>query len=372
MVTILNCKTKAELKLFERTPEAIHSNEPYFVPPFPGSIVKFFSPKSPAQKHGKLFPMLAYREGKVVGRIAAVVNRNHNEYYKDKVGFFGFFDFIDDVEVARALYEKAKEVIRAEGLSEIRGPYSPTVNDECGLLVEGFESIPFVSMPFNPAYYEKIYLQLGLTKARDLYAYYLSSAGGTPEKVLRVLDRVKKKSGITLRSIEMKRLDEELKVIQELYNDTLKRNWGFVPISYEDLQYAADDLKQVVDPEMVMVAEKDGVPIGFCMFIPNVNEFMWKAKKHKNTLARILKFAWLMKTSKPKEIRLAVLGMKPEYQNTGIAALFYSESFVRGQHKWVGGELSWIEESNEPMMKSIGIFGAKRYKNYRIFEQALD
>ncbi len=371
MVTILTCKTKKDLKAFERTPEFIHQNDPFYVPPFPGSIVKFFDAKSPAQKHGKLTAFIAYRDGKPVGRIAAILNHTHNEYYKDKVGFFGFFDFIDDLEVAKSLYDTAKASLKADGMMDVRGPYSPTVNDECGLLVEGFSSIPFVVMAHNAPYYENIYLQLGLKKARDLYAYYIPASATMPDKVVRVLERVKRNSGITLRSLDLKRLDEELKVIQELYNDTLKRNWGFVPISYEDLQYAANDLKQIMDPEMVMIAEKAGEPVGFCMFIPNINEFMWKAKKYKSNLMRILKFAWLMKTSKPREIRLAVLGVKPELQNTGIAALFYYESFARGAHKWVGGELSWVEETNEPMLKSIGLFGAKRYKNYRIFEQTL-
>ncbi len=370
-VTILNCTKNSELKLFEQIPEILHKTDPWFVPPFPGSITKIFSSKSPFRKHGELLPMIAYRDGKPVGRICAVVNRAHNEYYKDKTGFFGFFDCIDDAEVAKALVSKAREVLKSHGCEVIRGPYSPTSNDECGLLVDGFDAAPMVMMPYNPSYYLKLYETVGFQPIRDLHAYYITSTGPIPEKISRIAKRVRERSGISVRNIELKKLDEELKIIQALYNDTLKRNWGFVPITYEELQYAANDLKAIVDPQMVLIAEKDGQPIGFSMVIPNMNEFMWKAKKYKNTLLRSLSFIWQLKTKYPREARLAVLGVRPEYQASGIAAVFYYELLRLGKSKVVGGELSWVEESNEPMIRSIELLAGKRYKNYRIFEKRL-
>jgi hypothetical protein len=371
VVTISPCLLKKQLKLFERIPELLHQNDPFFIPPFPGSIVKLIGPKSPFWRHGEVFPLIAYREGKPVGRIAAVINRAHNEYYNDKTGFFGFFDCIHDEEVARALFDAAKKIIRERGLERIRGPYNPTQNDECGLLVEGFDTTPYVMMPYNPAYYLELYEKVGLEKARDLYAYYMSAAEGSPEKVKRVADRVKTRTGLQFRNLNLKNLDSELRIIAELYNATLCRNWGFIPITYEDLKFSSEDLKNIVDPTMILFAEKDGEPVGFSMTIPNVNEFMWKAKKYKSTLMRILSFIWLLKTQHPKEARLAVLGVKPEYQASGAAAVFYHETLNRGKQQYIGGELSWVEESNKEIERGIALMGGKRYKTYRIFEASL-
>lgn len=340
------------------------------MPPFPGSIVKLFKPGAPFLKRGKLFPLIAFKDGKPVGRIAAIVNEAHNRYYQDKVGFFGFFDFVDDLEVAQALICEASKILRKEGLTVLRGPYSPSSNDECGLLVEGYDLPPMIMMPYNPPYYEKIYHELGLSGVCDLHAYYLRSDIGVPEKISRVVERVKKRSGIKFRNIDLSRMDEELKIIEDLYNSTIKRNWGFVPITYEELQFASEDLKQIVQPELVMIAEKEGKAIGFSMILPNINEFMLRAKKHKGLL-RVLSFVWSLKMRRASEARLALLGVKPEYENLGVPAVFYFESVQRSKNKLVGGELSWIEESNLPMIRSLELMGAKRYKNYRIFEKGL-
>jgi ribosomal protein S18 acetylase RimI-like enzyme len=314
--------------------------------------------------------MIAYKNGKPCGRIAAIENRSHNQYYKDRVGFFGFFDSIDDEPVAKALIEAAELELRSRGLTTLRGPYSPTVNDECGLLVEGFESSPFIMMPYNPPYYLSLYDKVGLKGVRDLHAYYISNQVTIPEKLTRVAERINKSGKVTIRPIEMKKLKDELKIIHELYNATLKRNWGFIPLAIEDLEFAANDLKAFVEPEHVLIAEKDGEPIGFSMLLPNINELMWKVKKS-STLGKMVKFIWQLKMKPPKEARLAVLGVKPEFQASGVAAVFYLEAIKRGGKRFLGAECSWIEESNISMMRSLELIGAKRYKNYRIFEKPL-
>ena len=169
----------------------------------------------------------------------------------------------------------------------------------------------------------------------------------------------------------LKNLEQELATVHRLYNQTLDRNWGFVPITLEDLEFAAADLKSILRPEMAMIAEKDGEPVGFSLAFPNINEFMWRARSSKG-LMRILKFLWLLKTSNPKEARLAILGVHPDYRNKGIAPVFYYESLTRASHVYDGGEMSWVEESNEEMSKAIRLLGAKRYKTYRIYEKPLE
>lgn len=370
MVTILAAQSPKLLKLFEQIPELIHPDQKHLVPPYPGSIAKIFGARSAFLRKGKLFPFIAFRNEKPVGRIAAIINQAHNEYYQDQTGFFGFFDFIPDLEVARTLLKKASQILETQNCKTMRGPYNPSVNDECGLLVEGFDSSPMVMMPYNPDYYESIYQELGLEVVRSLYAYYLRSDMSVPDKINRVVERVRKKSGISFRNIDLKNMDQELAIIRDLYNHTLKRNWGFVPISKEELEFAAEDLKQIIQPELVLIAEKAGEPVGFSMLLPNINEHLLYAKSSKGLL-RILKFIWRLKTQSPKEARLAILGVKPEYENIGVPAVFYLESIQRGKKAFQGGELSWIEQSNTPMIRSLEMMGAKKTKTYQIFEKVL-
>jgi len=314
--------------------------------------------------------MVAHKNGKPVGRIAAIENRAHNQYYKDKVGFFGFFDVVNDNEVASALIQVVEAELKSRGLTSLRGPYNPTVNDECGLLVEGFDSPPMIMMTYNPSYYLKLYDDLGLKRVRDLYAYYISNEVPISEKLTRVAERLNKNGKVIIRHIQLSKFKEELKIIHELYNATLNRNWGYVPLALEDLEFAANDLKAFVEPEYVLIAEKDGEPVGFSMLLPNINELMWKVK-NSSTLGKMIKFLWYLKVNPPKQGRLAVLGVKPEFQASGIAAVFYLEAILRGGKRFKGAECSWVEESNTPMMRSLEVLGAKKYKSYRVFEKPL-
>ncbi len=306
----------------------------------------------------------------MVGRIAAIVNTAHNEHYGDKVGFFGFFDFIDDCAVAQALLTQARETLLECGMDGVRGPFNPTINDECGLLTDGFDSNPMVLMPYNPPYYVDCYRQIGLQKARELYAFDISADTTAPERIRKIAERVKRSTGIQIRNIDMRRLPEELKTIQLLYNRTLCRNWGFVPISMDELNAAAEDLKQIVDPQLVLIGERQGVPMGFSMTIPDINELMLRASRSRG-IFRVLKFIWLLKTVQPKRARLTALGVDPEYRNSGLASLFYWETLQRSQGKFVGGELSWVEESNKEIIRAIEVMGGTRSKTYQVFENSL-
>jgi GNAT superfamily N-acetyltransferase len=332
--------------------------------------VKLISPKSPFTRHGDIVNYVAWKNGKPVGRISAIENRSHNAYYKDRTGFFGFFDFIEDPEVASALLETARAELKRRGLESLRGPYNPSVNDELGLLVEGFESSPMVLMTYNPPYYVSMYEKLGLQPVRNLSAFYISGEQEAPERILKIVERVKRSTGLQLRPFSMKHFQRDIAIIHSLYNETLKRNWGFVPLALEELQAAASDLKAIIDPELVMIAEKNGEPAGFSLVIPNINEFLWAGKGSPAWL-RVLKFIWLLKTRRPKEARLSVLGVKPEFRNKGIGALFYAETLLKGGRKFLGGELSWVEENNEEIIHGISAMGAKRYKGYRIFESPI-
>lgn len=372
MVTISECQSKKSLTLFERLPEQLHVNEPWYVPPFPGSISKLFKKEAVFnRRHGEMMPFIAYKDGVPAGRIAAIANRSHNEFYKDRTGFFGFFDCTNDPEVAAALFTKVRDWLKERNLTSLRGPYNPTVNDELGVLAEGFDSAPLVMMPYNPPYYIELYERAGLKVARTLLAYSISAEAKVPERIEKIVARVKRSTGLSFRNINMKRLPEELKIIQALYNRTLDRNWGFIPVTYEDLEFAAEDLKAIVDPNMVIIAEKNGVPVGFSLTFPDVNEWMFKARASKSPVMRALKFLWYLKTRNPSKARLAILGALPEYRNTGIAAVFYYETLNRAKGKYTGGEMSWIDEDNEEITKHILVMGGRSYKKYRIYEASI-
>lgn len=307
-----------------------------------------------------------------MGRIAAVQNRAHNDYHKDKTGFFGFFDFINDVEIAKQLFEAACRKMSHLGMTAIRGPFNPSINEECGVLIEGHDSCPFIMMPYNPAYYSKIYEALGLRKAHDLHAYYVSLDVEPPERFTKIMERVRRRSGVEFRTIKLDHLDKELPVLLRLYNVTLDRNWSFVPITLEDLQAAAKELKTIADPALVMIAEKNGEAVGYSLALPNINELMWRVKTSRFAFMRVLRFFWLLKMRPPKEARWMAMGVAPEYRNLGIAPVFYYETLMRGRKRsYIGGEISWIDETNEDVFQGLEVMGARRYKNYRIYEKML-
>ncbi len=367
MITIKRCFSKQDLHLFERTPEILYGDSVLFTPPYPGSVVKLFHSASPHQRNGLMTAFLAFRKNKIVGRIAAIINSRHDSFYGLKVGFFGFFDFTEDLEVASCLFNSACKFLRAKGYSTVEGPFNPSINDECGLLVEGFDKAPMIMMPYNPPYYASIYEKIGLKTQRNLLAFYISTKLDVPTRIVKIAERTRKKSELTLRCINLEDLTNDLNTIMSIYNSTLDRNSNFIPISQEELAYVAKDLKSIIDPPLVLFAEKDGVPVGFSLSLPNINEFLRKTKAWPRVL-RPLNLLWSLLTGRPKEIRVIALGVTPKYRKTGLAALLYAETLIRSSAKYRGGELSWIEDNNEEIIKGAILMGAEKYKTYRLYQ----
>ncbi|MEO6054853.1 MAG: hypothetical protein ABIP97_12650, partial [Chthoniobacterales bacterium] len=342
MVSISACNTAREKKRFENIPEIQHGKNPAFVPPFPGSIVKYISPEAPFNRmHGETLPFIAWRDGKPVGRIAAIVNRSHNTHYEDTTGFFGFFECEDNAETAKALLDKAASLLREKGLVSMRGPYNPSINDECGLLVQGDDTPPYIGLVWNPVYYEKLILGEGFSNVWTTYGFDLPLAKLTvPERLAKLANRVASRSSMKLRPIDLKKLKDDLKVIHIVYNDTLKRNWGSVPISLEDLYGAAEDMKAIADPTLVQIAEKEGKPAGVAMTLPNFNEILIKLKNTPHWL-RLLHVFWLMKTYRIRSARQVVYGIVPEFRDRGLHAWLLFEQFVKAQERMEAAQLGW-------------------------------
>ncbi len=351
----------------------MHGTDPGFIPPFPGSVAKYLEPGSAFQRvHGKILPFLAARDGRIVGRIAAVVNRSHNERYRDSVGFFGFFESENDPETARALFDRAGAALREHGLTSMRGPYNPSINDECGLLVEGFDTSPPIGFPWNPAFYEALLLDAGFTGVRNLVGLHLPLANApTPERLERLAVRVEARSKMTLRPIDLKNLERELEIVHAVYNHTLERNWGFVPIAMEDLLAAADDLRAFADPKIILIAERDGEPAGVALTLPDFNQILAGLQRLPHWL-RLPVILWRMKTRRITCCRQTVYGILPQFRDRGLHAWLLREQFARARDRYVAAEIGWVEENNEEIIANSTMLGASRNRVFRIFERAVD
>jgi GNAT superfamily N-acetyltransferase len=313
---------------------------------------------------------LAYRQGERVGRIAGIIDHHYIEFQQEKVGFFGFFESVDDVEVSDALLSKVKGWLREHGMEKMAGPMNPSTNDECGLLVDGFDVSPCLMMPYTPRYYPPLLEGGGLKKAMDLYAYLLEKSTFLFDRLDRITKRVmKREPGLRIRPIDLRHMDDELKIIKEIYNQAWSKNWGFVPLTETEIDDLAKNLKPLVVPDIVLLAYLEEEPVGFSVSLPDYNEVL-KHLNGKLGFLGVLKFLYYSR--KIKTVRIMLLGVKPAFQKKGIEGLLYIETFRRGTGKgYPRGECSWILENNLLMQHGIEAMGGKRYKTYRIYETDL-
>jgi hypothetical protein len=370
--SISACRTPAQRRRFERTAEAIHKANPAFVPPFPGSTAKFLGPDSTFQKrHGSITAFIAERDGRPIGRIAAIVNRSHNAHHRDRTGFFGFFECIAEPAVAAALFEKAAETLRAEGLDSLRGPYNPSINDDCGILMNGFEKHPMVGLPWNPPYYHALLAGLGFQKARTLYVLNLPvHRVDPPARFTRIADRLEKRANLSMRTLDMSRLPEELAIVREVYNATLERNWGFVPLGMQDILDSAADLRAIADPRLLLFGESAGRPAGVAITLPNFNEILAGAKNTPHWL-RLPHILLLMKTRRIRTCRQTILGVVPEFRDRGLHAWLVHGQFIEAKKHYTDVVLGWLEDTNAEIIDVCQVVGGEPDREWAIFEKPL-
>ena len=322
--------------------------------------------KHPFYANAEMQCFMARRDGQVCGRVAAIVDRNYNEFQKEDAGFFGFFESTDDVEVAGAVMQAARKWLLERGAKVIRGPVSPSTNYECGMLVEGFDSSPNVMMPYNSPNYPRMLEAVGLRKAKDLFAYWSTPTEVNGAKVERVARRSAGGQGVVIRTIDMRKFGDEVQMLWKLYNSTWARNWGFVPMTREEFLHEAADMKQILKPDLVLIGEVQGRAVGFALALPNIN----LALKHAGgKLFPLGLFKILYHQRLIKELRVVALGVVEEYRTVGVAAGFYAELIRNARRLGYGlSEMSWILEDNVLMNRSLKAMGAKKYKTYRIYE----
>jgi GNAT superfamily N-acetyltransferase len=359
-----------DLKRFIRFPWTVYRGDPNWVPPLVGEMkAKLDRNKDPFFEHADRELFLARRGEEVTGRIAAIVDDHHNRVHGERTAFFGLYESLNDPATARALLEAAAAWGAAKGMEILRGPMNLSMNDECAFLAEGFDSPPTIMMPYNPKYYLDLMEACGLSKAKDLYAFLMSRDHGVAAKVAAIVERSQKETPFTLRTADMRNLEREAEIVALVYNSGWEKNWGFVPWTGNEMKHMVKKLKQIADPELVIFAERDGKPAGFALGLPNYNEIL------RGLDGRLFPFGLvklLLNRSKIKGMRAAVFGLMPEFRQTGLSYLLYSElekRAVRKGYEW--GELSWQLEDNEAINRFAASIGARLYKRYRIYERKI-
>jgi GNAT superfamily N-acetyltransferase len=363
-----------ELKEFIDLPFRLHANHPLWVPPLKLERRLFLNRRLNAFfSHGDAEYFLARRDGRVVGRVSAQINHAFNDYQKKNWGWFGFLEFEDDQEVAEALLGAAQAWVQARGCERLVGPADFTMNDESGVLIEGFELRPMIRQPWHPRYYQQRVEQAGLTKAVDLLMWNLEVADRA--KVLPVIfelaEKVQSEHGIRVRPMRRRQLRKDMDAFAEVYNSAWSKNWDFVPFSKKDLDAYAQELHLVFDKHWFMIAEREdtGEVVGMAITIPDVNQVLGRMK------GRLLPLGWwhfLNKGRAMDRVRVGFLGVKPEYQHTGVAAKLYVDHFNAAEvRRQKGGEMGWILETNTAMNRGMEAMGGRVVKRYRVYERIL-
>ncbi|RJP82253.1 MAG: N-acetyltransferase [Candidatus Zixiibacteriota bacterium] len=358
-----------QLKDFFALPYRIYDGDPHWVAPLISDQKKLLDPKRhPFFDHAQMTRLIVRRNGKAVGRICAIDNRAHVEYWQEPVGFFGFFECLNDPEAARELIDAAAGWLKPRGLNALRGPMNPSTNETIGLLVDGFDSSPMVMMTYNPPWYADLLEGAGLAKIKDVYAYKLTQEDIT-DRVKRAKDILHQRLKVTVRPIEVKHLRHEIERVRAIYNSAWSKNWGFVPMTSAEFDHIARDMKQILDPALAVIVEAGDKPIGFSLALPDVNVAL------KHARGRLFPFGIIKVLRAAKHIhhaRVLTMGVIEEYRNRGVDTLMYLETFERGvKAGYYWAETSWILEDNVPMNRAMDMLGGKIYKRYRIYEKPL-
>lgn len=375
MIRIDPVTTKKQLATFIDFPHDLYADDPNYVPELFIAQRDILTPgKHPFHEHSSLQCFLAVDENKnVKGRIAAILNNNHNVFNKTNDGFFGFFDCVDDVSVSNALFDEAEKWLRAKKVSTMIGPANPSTNETVGVLVDGFDKPPVAMMTYNRPYYIKLYEQYGFEKLVDLFAYDIRTDIAVNDRTIKLQDALLKRlaqKGIILRKINVKDFKNEVRKVREIYNSAWDKNLGFVPATENEFNYLAKDLKMILDPDFCLVAEHNGKMVGFALAVPDVNQIQIKIKKGRLFPTGIFKL--LLGLKKVDYVRIITLGVIEEYRKMGIEACFYAQIIKKAAEKKIkGGEGSWILETNEMMNKAMQNINGKVYKTYRIYQKTL-
>jgi hypothetical protein len=360
-------ESSRDLNEFVMLPWKIYKNDINWVPPLISDVKETLDKtKNPFWCHAERELFVARRGNEVVGRIAAIIDYNYCKYHNKNIGFFGFLEVMNDFEALSALMNEAKKFLKTKMMTEMYGPANPSLNDEAGFLIDGFDSSPMIKMTYNPKYYLDLVEQFGMKKVKDLYAYAIEVQREPPPKLVRVVEILKARKNIKVRPANPKNLKHDLGMIKDIYNNAWSKNWDFAPMTDEEIDLLAKKLKMLIIPDIIPLVEVDGEPAGMAVGLPDYNQVL----KHLN--GRLFPFGFikfLRNKSKIDAMRLWALGVKDKFRNLGIDALLYYETFVGAKKMgYKIGEVSWILEDNLNIIRPIMLWDAKLYKKYRVYQ----
>lgn len=367
---LIRVNTPQNLERFIRLPWKIYKDQPCWVPPLIRERERFLNPEiNPFFEHAEVDLFLAIDSGEsTVGRIAMVHDQSYQDLYSKPVGMFGMFESLDDPSLFHFLLDKADEWCREKGCIQLIGPMNLSTNHECGLLIEGFDSPTMLGIPYNPEYYAKYFEEWGLQKAKDLLAFKLDLIK-VPDYLKQAVEKLKRRSHFSIRHLNLKRLDEEISILWDIYNSAWSRNWGFVPMTRKEFEFSIREVKSIIQPEFCLIAEVKGEPAGFSMALPDINQVLMELN------GRLFPFGWarfLWKKNKISAYRVPILGVKKKFRRLGIDAWFYYETyklFLEKKIQWC--EMSWLLEDNVSIINPIRRIGGLLYKRHRIYERLI-
>ena len=346
---------------------------PQWVPPLRREVSHVLNPsKNAFFEHGEIQMFLARRNGQVVGRIAAIINGMHLKKYDDANGFFGFFECIDDYDVAEALLDTAADWLRKKGMTGMRGPANPSLNDTAGLLVDGFDAQPFILMPYNPPYHEDFLERYGFERAMTMWAYYVHKKYVEFDRLKRGAALVKRRTpGLTLRTLNMDDFDREARRVLDIYNEAWSNNWGHVPMTSAEFDQLASQLKKIVEPEMVFFVEHEGEPVAFSITLPNINQALQHVPDGRLFPLGLPKLL-LNANYGIYECRMPLMGVRSEFQGKGLDALLVLATIENGPPNGFDAcEMSWVLDTNERLKNHVESLGAVVDKEYAMFETSI-
>jgi len=359
-------------KAFIQFPYTLYKGHKSWVPPLRLDTSTLINRKKNAFfSHGDMQLFLARdSHNKVVGRIAAIKNGMHLKKYDDGVGFFGFFETVNDEAVAKALLDAASDWLRSQGLSKMRGPANPSLNDVAGLLVDGFDKQPSILMAFNLDYYEPLLTEYGFKRVMTMWAYYAHTKLVKTEKMARGCGLILKKwPSLSVRFLDMTRFEEEAKLILDMYNDAWSDNWGHVSMTEGEFQQMAKELKQILDPRLAVIIEDDGYPVGFAVSLPDMNYAFKTLKSGRLLPTGLFKLLFLATSGVIREIRMPLMGVRKSHHGKGLDAMLVYETYKSAQEIGVlGCEMSWVLDNNLRLRHSLESMGGVIDKEYALLE----
>jgi hypothetical protein len=370
-IDITPIQSKSELKAFINLPWQLYRGDPNWVPLLRSDLKKKFDRETyPFFEHAEAEFFLARRNGQVAGRIVAIKNDNHIKFHEEPVGFFGFFESVNDAAVSNALFSHAADWLRTRKLEVMRGPMNYSTNEECGLLIDGFNSPPTIMMTYNPPYYSELIEGFGFEKAKDLLAYDITDEN-VPERLARTIERLKKRRNITIRPMVKKDIKQEIQRVKDIYNSAWEKNWGFVPMTDREIDHLAAELLPVVEPDLLLFAEIEGEPVAFILALPDFYQALKSANGRLFPFG-LLKILWHTYVKKIDTVRILTFGIKEGYRLSGIDAMLYYEVYRVGVQKgYRRGDVSWVLEDNTLMTRSAENMGWKLSKRYRVYDYRL-